>query len=99
MLGGRVITIPTLRYFGKDKPVTKFTLEILMWNNRCGKIKVECYERLAMEVVKHLSLCDKIAVAGFISGGVHRQVNGTYQYELRLVASDLEPLREDPDIE
>lgn len=99
VFSGRIITIPTLRYFGKDKPVTVFTLEFLIGNDRGGTIKVQCYERLAMEAVKHLSVCDRVAVEGFISGGVHRQDNGTYQYELRLVASDLGPLREDPDIE
>ena len=99
LFSGRVITIPTLRYFGKEKPVTEFTLDILMGNARYGTIKVECYSRLAMEAAKHLSMGDRIAVAGFISGGKHRQDNGKYQYELRLVASDLAPLREDPDIE
>lgn len=97
-LGGRVITTPMLRYFGKDKPVTAFTLEILVGNDRYGRIKVECYSKLAMEAAKHLSLCDRVAVVGFLSGSVYRQDNGTYQYELRLAASELAPLREDPDI-
>jgi single-stranded DNA-binding protein len=99
VFSGRVITIPTMQYFGKDKPVTEFTLEILNVNDRCGKIRVKCFGSLAMGAAKHLSLCDRVAVAGFISGGVHRQDNGKYQYELLLVASDLAPLREDPDIE
>jgi single-strand DNA-binding protein len=98
-LGGRVITTPTLRYFGKDKPVTAFTLEILVGNYRYGRIKVECYSKLAMGAVKHLILGDRVAVAGFLSGGVYRQDNGTYQYELRMAASELASLREDPDIE
>jgi single-strand DNA-binding protein len=97
-LSGRVCSTPTLKYFGKDKPVTKFTLEILEGNARCGTIKVQCYGRLAVGAVKHLSMGDRIAIAGFISGGKHRQDNGTYQYELRLVASELAPLREDLDM-
>jgi single-strand DNA-binding protein len=99
VLSGRVTTDPTLRFFGKDKPVTKFTLEILMGSDRYGRIKVECFDRLAMEAVKLLSMGDRIAIAGFIAGGKHRQDNGTYQYELRLVGSGLAPLREDPDTE
>jgi hypothetical protein len=48
VLSGRVITIPTLRYFGKDKPVTEFTLgECSMGHNQsrmlqqigCGSCK------------------------------------------------------------
>ena len=97
-LGGRVITIPTLRYFGKDKPVTAFTLEILVGNYRYGRIKVECYSKLAIEAAKQLRSWEKVAVAGFLAGSVYRQDNGTYQYELRLAASELAPLREDPDM-
>jgi single-stranded DNA-binding protein len=98
-ISGRVMTIPTLQYFGKDKAVTEFTLEISRASDRCGKIKVKCYSSLALEVAKHLRLRDRVVVAGFISGDVHRQANGEYQYELLLVASDVELLREDPDIE
>ena len=99
VLGGRVTTIPTLRCRGKDHPVTVFTLAILLGKNRMGTIKVECLDGLAMEAAKRLSLGDRVAVAGFIAGDVHRQDNGTYKYELRLVASDFEPLMEDPDVE
>jgi len=99
MFSGRVMSIPTMRYFGKDEPVTEFTLEIEMGNDRYGKIKVKCFSRLAMEAVKHLSLCNRVVVVGSIFGGVRCQDNGKYQYELRLVASDLAPLRENPDIE
>ena len=97
-LSGRVITIPTLRYFGKDNPVTEFTLEILVENKRYGTIKVECYSKLAMEAAKLLRSWERVAVAGFLSGAVYPQDNGTYQYELRLAASALVPLREDPDM-
>ena len=99
VFSGRVMTIPMMQYFGKDKPVTEFTLEILRANDRCGKIRVKCFSSLAMGAAKHFSLGDRVAVAGFISGGVNRQDNGEYQYELLLVASDLELLREDPDLE
>ena len=99
VFSGRVMTIPTMQYFGKDKPVTEFNLEILRGNDQCGKIKVKCFSRLAMEPVKHLSLCNRVVVVGSIFGGVRCQDNGKYQYELLLVASDLAPLREDPDIE
>lgn len=98
-LSGRVTTIPTLRCYGKDNPVTEFTLEILMGNYRWATIKGECLGRLAMGAAKHLGIGDRIAVAGLISQAAHRQDNGTYKDELRLVASDLEPLRRDPDIE
>ena len=97
-LSGRVTTIPTLRYLGKDTPVTKFILEILEGNARYGKIKVQCYGRLAVGAVKHLSMRNRIAIAGFLSGDVYRQDNGTYQYEIRLIASNLAPLREDADM-
>jgi single-stranded DNA-binding protein len=99
VFSGRVITIPTLRYFGKDKPVTEFTLQILMGNHRCGTIKVVNFGRLAMEAAKYLSMGDRVAVAGFIFGAKHQQDDGAYRYELRLVATDVAPLREDPEIE
>jgi single-stranded DNA-binding protein len=51
-----------------------------------------------MEAAKHLIWGDRVAVSGFLTGGVYRQDNGTYQYELRMVASELAPLKEDPDI-
>jgi hypothetical protein len=99
VLSGRVTTIPTLRCYGKDHPVTEFNLEIWLGKDRWGTVKVECLGRLAMAAAKHLSLCHRVAVAGCIAGAVRRQDDGTYKYELRLVASDLEPLREDPDVE
>ena len=99
VLSGRVTTIPTLRCYGKDNPVTEFKLEISVGNNRWGIITLQCLGRLAMGAAKHLSIGERIAVAGYIIGGAHRQDNGTYKDELRLVASDLELLREDPDIE
>jgi hypothetical protein len=92
VLRGRVITDPTLRFQGKDNPVTEFTLQISMENRRCGTIKVSTFSSLAMGAAKHLRMGDMVVVAGFISGDVLRQ-------EIRLAASDLAPLREDPDIE
>ena len=80
VLGGRVTTIPTLRCYGKDNPVTEFNLEISVGNDRWGTIKVECLGRLAMAAAKHLSLGDRVAVSGFLAGGVRRQDDGTYQY-------------------
>jgi hypothetical protein len=92
VLSGRVMSIPTMRYFGKDSPVTEFTLQILEENRRWGTIKVHTFSRLAMAAAKHLGMGDMVVVGGFISGGVLRQ-------DICLVASDLAPLREDPDIE
>jgi hypothetical protein len=99
LLSGRVITVPTLRFYAKDKPATEFTLEILMGDYRWGTIRVDCLGRLAVGAAKHLSIGDRIAVAGLISRTAHRQDDGTYKDELRLVASDLELLRRDSDIE
>ena len=92
VLSGRVTTVPTLRFYGKDNPVTEFTLQILMENRRWGTIKVQTFSRLAMAAAKHLGMGDRVVVAGYISGGVLR-------HDICLVASDLEPLREDPDTE
>jgi hypothetical protein len=92
VLSGRVITDPTLRFFGKDSPVTEFTLQILMENQRWGTIKVKTFSRVAMAAVKHLDMGDRVVVAGFLSGGVLPQ-------DICLLASDLEALREDFEIE
>ena len=92
VLSGRVTTVPTLRFYGKDIPVTEFTLQILMENRRWGTIKVQTLSRLAMAAAKHLGMGDRVVVAGFISGGALR-------HDICLVASDLEPLRGDSDIE
>jgi hypothetical protein len=54
VLSGRVITDPTLRFYGKDSPVTEFTLNILMGNRRWGTIKVSTFSSLAMGAAKHL---------------------------------------------
>jgi hypothetical protein len=90
---GRIITDPTLRFFGKDSPVTEFTLQILMENHRWGTIKVQTMSRLAMAAAKHLNMGDKVIVVGVISGGV------VFHQDIYLLASDLEALREDFEIE
>jgi hypothetical protein len=92
VLSGRLITDPTLRFQGKDSPVTEFNLDILKENRRWGTIKVSTFSSLAMGAAKHLRMGDMVVAGGFISGGVLRQ-------EICLAASALAPLREDPDIE
>jgi hypothetical protein len=83
------------KFIKGDDPMINYcvlTLQILRENRRCGTIKVSTFSSLAMGAAKHLRMGDMVVVAGFISGGVLRQ-------EIRLAASDLAPLREDPDIE
>jgi hypothetical protein len=93
VLSGRLTTNPTLRFFGKDSPVTEFTLQILMENHRWGTIKVQTLSRLAMAAAKHLNMGDKVIVVGVISEGF------ALRQEIYLLASGLEALREDFKIE
>lgn len=97
-LSGRVSSHPTLRYYGKDQPVAEFVLTIWEGSSEWGMMQVSCHGRLAIGAAKHLRHGNRIAVAGFLIGGVYRQNNGTYEREIRLVVSDLEILR-DSDIE
>ena len=99
LLSGIVITEPTLRCNRKGDPLTEFTIEIWMRNYRGGIIQVNCLGRLAVGVVKHLAIGDRIAAAGFLTRDINREDNETYMNELRLAATELEVLRKVPDIE
>jgi single-stranded DNA-binding protein len=92
VVSGRIITEPMLKFYGKDNPVTQFTLEILIANYRWIRIKVRFLGRLAVEVAKHLRLGNRVAVAGFISWDIDMN-------DLLLDAHEVEVVSEMPIIE
>ena len=65
ILGGRVTTFPTLKYFGENNPVTAFTMEFRKGEDIVGNMIVTCLNRLA-QAAANLEFGDHVIVAGFL---------------------------------
>lgn len=69
VISGQVASIPTLRFYEKDVPLTQFTLTIERSQPVDSGITIVCADKMAMTAAKYLKSGDSVTIEGPIDYG------------------------------
>lgn len=94
VLTGNLGADPEVFYDSEGQPIATFNLAFRGSKKRTGWIKVNCFQKLAAIVEKHLHKGAKIAVSGILD--YHQWENeGTKRSSIQMIANNIEFIRTD----
>jgi single-strand DNA-binding protein len=94
LLSGRLVQNPYFSHMSEERVIVTLNLDLALWEDPCGRIKVHCFDRLAFFAAYHLKSGDRVVVMGFLHMDSVETIKGEQRDAAELIAMQLEMIRE-----